>query len=250
MEKIEELLEDENITLEEIYNKIKSNELNASAVISNPKFKEKLYNTLNEEGCSYSSVRDTMDVFGAKSCMENLDLDKIMSSPNSYRFFVAINENDKDALIDKVSKDDKYFKYYFNNIDNLYSTLDTCDYSQIKDIVSKLDKMEEKPANVNYFFSGISDEAKKGLMKDNLSNDTTLNIIKTLGKEEKQNFINNDPRALFMYKDMNVLAMIKEGIQFPNDILKQDDFFETLKGKDFVEFRKNINELYKNKQDP
>ena len=246
MEKIEELLEDENITLEEIYNKIKSNELNASAVISNPKFKEKLYNTLNEEGCSYSSVRDTMDVFGAKSCMENLDLDKIMSSPNSYRFFVAINENDKDALIDKVSKDDKYFKYYFNNIDNLYSTLDTCDYSQIKDIVSKLDKMEEKPANVNYFFSGISDEAKKGLMKDNLSNDTTLNIIKTLGKKEKQNFINNDPRALFMYKDMNVLAMIKEGIQFPNDILKQDDFFETLKGKDFVEFRKNINELYKN----
>ena len=109
-----------------------------------------------------------------------------------------------------------------------------------------MERDREKYKNLNYFYRGIDNESKEKLLKEDLSYDLVKEIISSSNKKIQQSFISNDPRALTMCKDFNVLKMAEDGIQFPTDIMKQDYFFEKLKADNFVDFRRNINRLYRN----
>lgn len=247
MEKINlnEYIENEATTIEEICSLVDGKNIDKRSVISDSKFKKKLYNELKNTNFSYSSMRSVISTFGPNACIENMDIDEIMGYTNSYRFFSTLTEADSKAVLNRVSNDEKYYKHFFDKVEDCYSILYESDYDDVKNVMQKINSSEEQPKNLRHFLNGINESAKESLLKEELKEDVVKTLLNESGKEIRQNFINKDPRALTMYKDMGVLKMIDEGIKFPKDIMRQKDFFEQLKGKDFTEFRKNINKLYK-----
>ena len=166
---------------------------------------------------------------------------------SSYRYIVTLsNYCDSKEIINKVASDEKYCDYFLKNIDNCYFLLEKANYDDVRKIIGNVESNKENYKNLNYFYRGIDNESKEKLLKEDLSYDLVKEIISSSNKKIQQSFISNDPRALTMCKDFNVLKMAEDGIQFPTDIMKQDYFFEKLKADNFVDFRRNINRLYRN----
>ena len=234
-------------SIEEICKYIQEHNIDKKGIIENRKFQEKLYKELGESNFSYSCIRSVVETFGVNTCIDNLDIDKIKDLNSSYRYIVTLsNYGDGKKLINKVALDDKYYDYFLKNIDNCYSILENASYDDVRKIIGKVEKDSEKYKNLNYFYRGINNESKEKLLKEDLSYDLVKDIVSSSNKKIQQSFISNDPRALTMCKDFNILKMAEDGIHFPTDIMKQDYFFEKLKADNFVDFRRNINRLYRN----
>ena len=246
MDNIEDIV-GSSASIEEICEYVKDHNIDKKGIIENNKFKEKLYKELEENNFSYSCIRNVVETFGANICIDNLDIDKIKDLNSSYRYIVTLsNYCDSKQIINKVALDDKYYDYFLKNIDNCYSLLENATYDDVRKIIGKVENDKDKYKNLNYFYRGINNESKEKLLKEDLSYDLVKDIISSSNKKIQQSFISNDPRALTMCKDFNVLKMAEDGIQFPTDIMKQDYFFEKLKSDNFVNFRRNINRLYRN----
>ena len=246
MDNIEDIV-GSSASIEEICEYVKDHNIDKKGIIENNKFKEKLYKELGENNFSYSCIRNVVETFGANICIDNLDIDKIKDLNSSYRYIVTLsNYCDSKQIINKVALDDKYYDYFLKNIDNCYSLLENATYDDVRKIIGKVENDKDKYKNLNYFYRGINNESKEKLLKEDLSYDLVKDIISSSNKKIQQSFISNDPRALTMCKDFNVLKMAEDGIQFPTDIMKQEYFFEKLKSDNFVNFRRNINRLYRN----
>lgn len=246
MDNIEDIV-GSSASIEEICEYVKDHNIDKKGIIENNKFKEKLYKELGENNFSYSCIRNVVETFGANICIDNLDIDKIKDLNSSYRYIVTLsNYCDSKQIINKVALDDKYYDYFLKNIDNCYSLLENATYDDVRKIIGKVENDKDKYKNLNYFYRGINNESKEKLLKEDLSYDLVKDIISSSNKKIQQSFISNDPRALTMCKDFNILKMAEDGIQFPTDIMKQDYFFEKLKSDNFVNFRRNINRLYRN----
>ena len=246
MENVEDIVESK-ASVEEICKYIQEHNIDKKSIIENRKFQEKLYKELSETSFSYSCIRNVVETFGADTCIENLDIDKLKNLNSSYRYIVTLsNYCDSKEIINKVASDEKYCDYFLKNIDNCYFLLEKANYDDVRKIIGNVESNKENYKNLNYFYRGIDNESKEKLLKEDLSYDLVKEIISSSNKKIQQSFISNDPRALTMCKDFNVLKMAEDGIQFPTDIMKQDYFFEKLKADNFVDFRRNINRLYRN----
>lgn len=246
MENVEDIVESK-ASVEEICKYIQEHNIDKKSIIENRKFQEKLYKELSETNFSYSCIRIVVEVFGVNNCIENIDLDSLRNLNSSYRYIVTLsNYCDSKEIINKVASDEKYCDYFLKNIDNCYFLLEKANYDDVRKIIGNVESNKENYKNLNYFYRGIDNESKENLLKEDLSYDLVKEIISSSNKKIQQSFISNDPRALTMCKDFNVLKMAEDGIQFPTDIMKQDYFFEKLKADNFVDFRRNINRLYRN----
>ena len=246
MENVEDIVESK-ASVEEICKYIQEHNIDKKSIIENRKFQEKLYKELSETNFSYSCIRIVVEVFGVNNCIENIDLDSLRNLNSSYRYIVTLsNYCDSKEIINKVASDEKYCDYFLKNIDNCYFLLEKANYDDVRKIIGNVESNKENYKNLNYFYRGIDNESKEKLLKEDLSYDLVKEIISSSNKKIQQSFISNDPRALTMCKDFNVLKMAEDGIQFPTDIMKQDYFFEKLKADNFVDFRRNINRLYRN----
>ncbi len=246
MENVEDIVESK-ASVEEICKYIQEHNIDKKSIIENRKFQEKLYKELSETSFSYSCIRIVVEVFGVNNCIENIDLDSLRNLNSSYRYIVTLsNYCDSKEIINKVASDEKYCDYFLKNIDNCYFLLEKANYDDVRKIIGNVESNKENYKNLNYFYRGIDNESKEKLLKEDLSYDLVKEIISSSNKKIQQSFISNDPRALTMCKDFNVLKMAEDGIQFPTDIMKQDYFFEKLKADNFVDFRRNINRLYRN----
>lgn len=246
MENVEDIVESK-ASVEEICKYIQEHNIDKKSIIENRKFQEKLYKELSETNFSYSCIRTVVEVFGVNNCIENIDLDSLRNLNSSYRYIVTLsNYCDSKEIINKVASDEKYCDYFLKNIDNCYFLLEKANYDDVRKIIGNVESNKENYKNLNYFYRGIDNESKEKLLKEDLSYDLVKEIISSSNKKIQQSFISNDPRALTMCKDFNVLKMAEDGIQFPTDIMKQDYFFEKLKADNFVDFRRNINRLYRN----
>ena len=246
MENVEDIVESK-ASVEEIRKYIQEHNIDKKSIIENRKFQEKLYKELSETNFSYSCIRTVVEVFGVNNCIENIDLDSLRNLNSSYRYIVTLsNYCDSKEIINKVASDEKYCDYFLKNIDNCYFLLEKANYDDVRKIIGNVESNKENYKNLNYFYRGIDNESKEKLLKEDLSYDLVKEIISSSNKKIQQSFISNDPRALTMCKDFNVLKMAEDGIQFPTDIMKQDYFFEKLKADNFVDFRRNINRLYRN----
>ena len=246
MENVEDIVESK-ASVEEICKYIQEHNIDKKSIIENRKFQEKLYKELSETNFSYSCIRTVVEVFGVNNCIENIDLDSLRNLNSSYRYIVTLsNYCDSKEIINKVASDEKYCDYFLKNIDNCYFLLEKANYDDVRKIIGNVESNKENYKNLNYFYRGIDNESKENLLKEDLSYDLVKEIISSSNKKIQQSFISNDPRALTMCKDFNVLKMAEDGIQFPTDIMKQDYFFEKLKADNFVDFRRNINRLYRN----
>ena len=246
MENVEDIVESK-ASVEEICKYIQEHNIDKKSIIENRKFQEKLYKELSETNFSYSCIRTVVEVFGVNNCIENIDLDSLRNLNSSYRYIVTLsNYCDSKEIINKVASDEKYCDYFLKNIDNCYFLLEKANYDDVRKIIGNVESNKENYKNLNYFYRGIDNESKEKLLKEDLSYDLVKEIISSSNKKIQQSFISNDPRALTMCKDFNILKMAEDGIQFPTDIMKQDYFFEKLKADNFVDFRRNINRLYRN----
>ena len=241
---IDEILANENVTIDYICKLIECNKLGKEEVMKNDKVKNKIYALLKNSDFSYSDIRNIVSTFGVKECIENLDIDKMMDSNNSYRYFVALNELDNKIILNTAAKNEKYYNHFMERADACFSILSNSNYDDIKAIVDKVNNSKEIPKYFNEFLSGISSNAVEQLVKEDLRDDVLTSIVRNSSTELKQQFISKNPKALHLYKDLNVKQLVNEGIEFPTEILKQETFFEELKGKDFVEFRRNMNRLF------
>lgn len=241
---IEEMLSDENIDVQKICELINSNNINKAEILSNDKFKEKIYNELNKSYFDYSSLRSLVNTFGAQSCIENMDIDKLMDNSNSYRFFVVLNEADSKIVLNTVANNEKYYNHFFKNIDSCFSILGDSNKEDVKNIIEKINNSGEVPDKFDNFISGVPTSSLKDIIKEDLNDEILVNIVKNSTSEIKQDFISNHPKAVYLYKNLNVEDLINKDIEFPKDILKQKAFFEKIKKQDLVDFRRNINRIY------
>lgn len=233
--------------VEQICQYIVDHNIDKKSIIEDSKFKEKLYKELGENNFSYSCIRKVIETFGTDECINNIDVDRLKDLNSSYRYLSTLVEYGAGKeVLNKVANDEKYYDYFFRNVDNCYSIIENADYNDVKKIVNKISNEPEKYKNLDYFFIGINNESKEKLLKEDLDYNTVEKIVTSSTQDIQQKFINNDPRALIMCKDFDVLKMAKNGIQFPSDIMKQDYFFDKLKSDNFVDFRRNINVLYRN----
>lgn len=241
---IDEILANENVTIDYICKLIGCNKLGKDEVMRNDKAKDKIYALLKNSDFSYSDIRNIVSTFGVKECIENLDIDKMMDSNNSYRYFVALNELDNKIILNTAAKNEKYYNHFMERADACFSILGNSNYDDVKAIVDKVNNSKEIPKHFNEFLSGISSNAMEQLVREDLRDDVLTSIVRNSSTEIKQQFISKNSKAVHLYKDLNVRQLVNEGIEFPTEILKQETFFEELKGKDFVEFRRNMNRLF------
>lgn len=185
--------------------------------------------------------------------MEDDDLASLFyDNIDKYSGFMEKIEPDKR----KELFDSNYSKYY-----NLEESLNNSKKLPNNNVKEQFEKRKEaqKYLNSSIIMSRYLDEKDKYKILDGVPNtaddsyynkDYNVDIIKNVlysNPEIAQNYINNNPRALYMYKDLDVIKLAQMGVTFPSDIINQKDFFEKIKSNDMVEFRQNVNlMLYNN----
>ena len=247
---IEELLNLKDLRY--ILNEIEEGRIKKDNVINNENFKQKIYDEFSKNGISYDIMRSLVKSFGEKSCIENIDIDQIMTSNKDKLniFFTTLMENGKDDLINEVINNEKYTKYFLENLDKNYSAISYCSSKKVMELIEKVNKSEKDLPNIEFLPRGLDSEDKRKILDGEYSKKLFLATVSSASNEVLQDYINNNPKALYTYKDMNVLQLANRGIYFPPEIVKQDDFFNKIKSNDMVEFRRNINNIYRNSFHP
>lgn len=247
---LDEILDSKSVN--EILQLAQDNKINAEELITNDKFKEKVYNEFEKNGISYDVMRPLISLVGEEKCIDNLDIDRISSSASSTmeRYFTTLLENGNSTLIDKVINEKEYRDYFFKNLDKNYSIVGQCDSKKIMELVDKVNSLDEDIPNISNLTIGLDDEDKKKILDGDYKKELFLSTINESNDDIVQDYINNNPKALYMYKEIGITKLAERGISFPSDIVKQKDFFEQLKDSDIVRFRKNINTINRNNYNP
>lgn len=228
--------------IEDIFKEAKRNNIDKDLIIKNEEFKKIVYNKFKNEGISYNVMRTLVSEIGEKSCLDNLDIDKIMQGGSGNEvFFTTLLENGNSSLIDKVIDDEKYMKYFFSNIHKNYSALSFCDSRKVMELVDKVNSIDKYIPNIKELAIGLNDEDKEKILQGEYKEEIVLSTIDNASDKIVQDYINNNAKALYMYKKIGVLKLADRGISFPSDIIKQKDFFEQIKDTDIINFRRNIN---------
>lgn len=246
---LDEILKLNNI--DEIFNEAEKKNIDKNLLFKNENFKEIIYQKFKNEGISYSVMRNLVSKFGEKTCLENLDIDRVMESGSSNEiFFTTLLENGDSTLIDKVINDEKYMNYFFKNLDKNYSAISFCDSKKVMELVDKVNLLDNDIPNVKMLSIGLSDEQKIKVLQGDYKREIVLSTIDNSSNELVQDYISNNPKALYMYKEIGVMKLANRGISFPSDIIKQKEFFEQIEDNDIINFRRNINRVNRNSYHP
>lgn len=158
-------------------------------------------------------------------------------------FFSSLCENNVNAVVEYVLKDNEIFKYFIE-YSEAYS-YEGLNYDLIKGVILKIQN-----ENLNFnddFLANLSLEYQQKLIKEpEISDNSLICILPSLRNSIKSDFFINDSRAIYLYNKFNIVNLVKNGITFNDNILRKRDFFDKLKHSSFIEFRNNINDVEKN----
>ena len=243
---IEELLSRDDVT--EIIRLASQNNIDSNQLLSNDKFKETLYNYFSRNGVSYNVMRPLIEYAEEKACIDSLDLEKVKEAAGKTTnvFFTTLMENGNSAAIDKIIEDKEYRKCFFENLEYNYSIISSCDSKKVEELLEQVNSSNEELPNISYLVDGLDKEAKKKVLNGEYKKELFLSAANRIDKDDLQDYINNNPKALYEYKEIGIIKLAQKGITFPSDIIKQKDFFERLKSEDLVEFRRRINIVNRN----
>lgn len=247
---LEELLDSKDLRY--ILKEIEEGRLSKEGILDNSKFKQKLYDEFEKNGISYDIMRSLVKSFGEKSCIDKIDIDKVMTT-NKDRlniFFTTLMENGKDDLINEVINNEKYTKYFFENLDKNYSVISYCRSNKVMELIDKVKDKENDIPNIEFLPRGLESEDKKKVLDGEYGKKLFLATVYSASNDVLQDYIDKNPKALYTYKDMDVLKLAKNGISFPPEIVKQEEFFNKIKSSNMVDFRRNINIIYRNSFHP
>ena len=243
---LEELLDSKDLRY--ILKEIEEGRLSKEGILDNSKFKQKLYDEFEKNGISYDIMRSLVKSFGEKSCIDKIDIDKVMTT-NKDRlniFFTTLMENGKDDLINEVINNEKYTKYFFENLDKNYSVISYCRSNKVMELIDKVKDKENDIPNIEFLPRGLEVEDKKKVLDGEYGKKLFLATVYSSSNDVLQDYIDKNPRALIRFKEINMLHLVKRGIKIPYDITDKKVFFESLKDADIVNFRRNINLINRN----
>lgn len=167
----------------------------------------------------------------------------IRENGQEYKLFVSLCEKDINETVNYVLDDDKMFYEFFKENDYFYSVFTNLDYELLRQVVFKMEK-----SDVNFrfdFLCSCSIENQIKLLNEELKDDTILKAIGYFRVESISDFFQNNIRAKYLYRQVNIPNLLSHGVKFSSDIVKSKYFFDSLKNSSFVEFRNNINNAEK-----
>lgn len=234
---------------------------NKSELLSSEKFKEALYTEFKEKGITYNVMRKLISNFGVDYCLNNLDIEKVAESSNETLnvYFTTLLENNditndsdnpnnrfNDNLLDKVVEDEKYRKFFMENLSKNFSVISNDSSKKMMRLIEKLESIDEDIPNKEFLTSALDDEDRKKVLNGEYSNEIFNSVVNSSSNEVIQEYINSNPKALYKYADIGVMNLAQRGISFPSDIVRRKEFFEQIKSSNMVTFRRNINIINRN----
>ena len=222
---LEELLDSKDLRY--ILKEIEEGRLSKEGILDNSKFKQKLYDEFEKNGIPYDIMRSLVKSFGEKSCIDKIDIDKVMTT-NKDRlniFFTTLMENGKDDLINEVINNEKYTKYFFENLDKNYSVISYCKSNKVMELIDKVKDKENDIPNIEFLPRGLESEDKKKVLDGEYGKKLFLATVYSSSNDVLQDYIDKNPRALIRFKEINMLHLVKRGIKIPYDITDKKVFF-------------------------
>lgn len=161
-----------------------------------------------------------------------------------YRFWASLCEKNINTIIDLIIEDDGLLDNFLKESNNFESLFENLDYNLL---VKLLYKLQDKGSDFNYdFLTCISKEYQYLLLQDsNINDETLIYLLNSFYNEVKTYFFVNDSRSLYLYDRFDIPSFANSGVKFSDNILKKKEFFELLKDRSLIIFRKNINNIEK-----
>ncbi len=205
-------------------------------------------------GNFYAYFRSLISEIGVETFLKYYDFDKIHKyfekeglEYEEYKLFVCLIETDSINEVLRYSLTDSVlFDQLFEQQDQMYSIFSNIEYNLLVGVIKKIEE-----SNLQYestFLRSVEEDKKCMLLQENFKDETLWWLLPNLGQKVTQYFFLNDKRALTVIeqKKANVPSLIDMGIKFSSDILYTELFFDEIKSRSLVEFRRRINLLMQN----
>lgn len=160
-----------------------------------------------------------------------------------YKFFACLITNDLNGIISYVLKDEIMFEELFKKNNYFHSLFKGLDYILLRNVIFLMEKH-----NLKYkfdFISSISTADQISLLNENIKDDTILKILPLMSDDSINYFFKYNTRAKFLLSRFDIYRLVENGIEFSDEILKSNTFFDILKSHSFIQFRTNINNVEK-----
>lgn len=194
--------------------------------------------------------RGYREMFGFFSISELLSLYDVSFLENYFKnnggdisiFFAVLCEKDINGVFEYALNDEKLFEKILELSDRFFSLFWNLNYENFKEIIFR---MEKNSFLHNYLFmSCINTDNLKGIINENISDDTLVYILKKCNNITLlQDFFKNDGRAEYLFTRFDLVHLAKLGVNFNDSIVMKKDFFDSLKSTSFIAFRNNINTI-------
>lgn len=243
-----------NINSWDLINNLKYlSEENKKKVLNNTDVKNKLKYLLIEQGRDeyreYENLFNVIDVeyfFDIYNYNEIANYFKENRMKYIYRLYATMCQKDINSLVKIVLKDDELFKNFVKELSNFYSVFRQVDY---ENIVLFLKKADELDISIDYYsgLCGIKGEYELKIIEEDFSETMLLSIINNMSQENRNKFFNQNKKALFLYRKLNVDNIIES--ELPDTIIEDKYFLDTIQHESLLEFRRRINTLAMNNDD-
>lgn len=163
---------------------------------------------------------------------------------DEYKVFASLCM-DKKSMIDVINYalvNDEFFVEFFNSCTYFYSLFVCLEGELLKEVLYKL-KDKGMYTKCHEFISSLSFETQKYLIDEKLDDDMISSIVPLFNVCAINYFFENDKRADYLFTKFNIVSMVRDGVVFGDNVLKNDIFFDALKSHSFVDFRKNIDSV-------
>ena len=172
-------------------------------------------------------MRPLIEYAGDKACIDSLDLEKVKESAGKTTnvFFTTLMENGSSAAIDKIIEDKEYRKCFFENLEYNYSIISSCDSKKVEELLEQVNSSNEELPNISYLVDGLDKEAKKKVLNGEYKKELFLSAANRIDKYGLQDYINNNPKALYEYKEIGIIKLAQKGIFNKYDLDNIEDIY-------------------------
>ena len=223
-------------------------------ILQIPEIQEKLRTGILEESQSdlwagfrycfnYLEIEDIMDLYSGHLDIINNFFKKDINRGRKYIFFAAIAEKDINEFVKLCLKDNEFYQALFSEADWFYSNFSQLDYETYHDLLLKMESENFPFGNSILSYTNKSYQEK---ILPELKDSTIVQLLPSFDHDVITNFMLNDKRATYLYSKLPIKSFANNKIEFPDELLKRNDFFSMLESESLVEYRSTINNLEEN----
>ena len=139
-------------------------------------------------------MRPLIEYAGEKACIDILDLEKVKESAGKTTnvFFTILMENGS---------------------------------KKVEELLEQVNSSNEELPNISYLVDGLDKEAKKKVLNGEYKKELFLSAANRIDKYGLQDYINNNPKALYEYKEIGIIKLAQKGIFNKYDLDNIEDIY-------------------------